>query len=108
MKTIEEKLKSATKKLKQQSQNIKALRHLVHTKAADVNKLKADIQVKDAQIQSASMFINYMAACFQEDEVKIKLTDLYQYAAGYDALWKKDDEAGVIIIKTCKKSDKQE
>ena len=100
------------KELKDTSKDreINALRHQVSVKDKHIKTLNADIQIKDAQIQSASMFINYMAACFNSDtdnEVKIKLEDLYQYATGYETSWKKDDEAGVIIIKTMKKGEKQ-
>jgi poly(A) polymerase Pap1 len=97
-------------KSKALEREIYALRHQVAVKDKLIQRQKADMQIKDAQIQSSTMFISYLASQLpakKENEIEIPMKDLYEFAAGYDVKWKKDDTSDNIVIRIDKKGDEQ-
>ena len=107
-KTVEQKLMSAKEVIRNSKSGIKALERKIYALNHQVTSLlqqRSDLQnqakIKDAQLQSADMFISYLQSLVStNNEIRIPLHELYKFNTGYHVLWKKDDNTKEIIIKT--------
>ena len=104
MKTISQKLASATKKLKQASKLNKALNYRL-------NGLSSEVDFNKKMLKTAQMYLAYLAArlCGHDEitedeyEVKIDMAKLINFQQGYDTVSKMNEEYETITLRIFRK-----
>jgi predicted metal-dependent hydrolase len=105
-KTVEQKLQGAKEQIRKDKQVIRQLARKVYASDHQVSSLRQqryalqeEAKLHDAKLQSAEMFISYLAgAAGTNNELKIPLKELYQFMGKNRIVCDKDEEYAIIKL----------